>query len=202
MKKVRGLFVLLMVFIALAVLVALQGRGIERDNQRILATLAEATPVFQRLFEDLAVAQLQAVRVQDANSGREFIMTRASDGTWTTPSGTLNPDAGTNIAQVAVTFFYTRTLPPPENNRLAEFGFQPYGQMLIQLLLNDGQQHIIAVGGALQTGPEFYALVDDRPELYVVLRQPFDALYTLLEAPPVDGRQSIFGESPTPIPTP
>lgn len=175
----RTLIILLFIFIALAGVALLQSR---------LTAPVEETP-YLRVFPDLAVLDIQAVRLRDPNSDLEFTISRGTDGQWTAPNAaaeeSLDADAASNIARTVVLLHYQRTLPLDGSTRLAEYGFAPNGGFFIEVVLPDGNGHVVAVGALSGSRTVYYALVDDRQEIYLLERAPVDYLITQLAHPPL-----------------
>jgi hypothetical protein len=141
--------------------------------------------ILERIFPEMAVLDIQAIRLQTPDGVYSFAITRADDGNWTAPNsvGTLNTDAATTIARTIVLLSYQRTIPEPEN--LTTLGFNPYGIFLIQVLMLNGEEHGIAVGGLTPTQDTYYVLVDERSDVYLVRREQLDYLMNYLLTPPV-----------------
>lgn len=177
----RGLIILIVIFIGLFVAVFLQNRQIEQDAQ------ATPEPPMSRVFPDLAVLDIQAIQVRDVRTEETFTIARDADGLWTAPAidGELIERAGTGIAQTIVLLPFTRSIEITDEIDLADFGFDPFGYLLIQVLLSNGEEHVISIGDPLQREPEFYILVDQIPVLYTAFRQPYDYLASLLDDPPI-----------------
>jgi hypothetical protein len=155
--------------------------------QNYVANQITPTPpiVLLRIFPEMAVLDIQAIQLRNYDSSLSFTISRAPDGTWTAPDsqGTLNVEAASNIARSVVLLPYQRTVPEVEN--LADYGFENRGILLIQVLLANGEQHVVAIGGLTPTGTSYYTLVDDRPEVYLVERGAIDFLTNYLLTPPV-----------------
>jgi Domain of unknown function (DUF4340) len=155
--------------------------------QNYVANQVTPTPpiVLLRIFPEMAVLDIQAIQIRNVDGSRSFTISRAEDGTWTAPDtqGTLNSDAASNIARSVVLLPYQRTVPEVEN--LTEYGFENDGILLIQVLLANGEQHVVAVGGLTPTGTSYYTLVDERAEVYLVERGAIDFLTNYLLTPPV-----------------
>ena len=177
----RGLIILIVIFIGLFVAVFLQNRQIEQSAQ------ATPEPPMARVFPDLAVLDIQAIQIRDIRTEETFTIARDTNGQWIAPSidGELRERAGTGIAQTIVLLPFTRTIEITDEINLADFGFDPFGYLLIQVLLSNGEEHVISIGNPLQQEPEFYILVDDTPVLYTAFRQPYDYLASLLDDPPI-----------------
>lgn len=64
---------------------------------------------------------------------------------------------------------------PPE--RYAEFGLSREAlQMFVQIVRNDGTPHALVVGDRTADQRSYYVLVDDRPQVYQILRDPLEFL--------------------------
>jgi hypothetical protein len=64
---------------------------------------------------------------------------------------------------------------PPE--RYAEFGLSRESlQMFIQIVRTDGTPHALVIGDRTPDQRSYYALVDDRPQVYQILRDPLEFL--------------------------
>lgn len=179
--KNRGLLLLIVIFIGLAVALFVQNQSIKQ------ATLPTATPQFTRVFPDLAVLDIQAIQVRDLRTDETFTIARTSDGTWTVPAinETLIQGAGTSIAQTIAFLPFTQEIPISDQLDPASYGFDPFGYVFIEILLLNGEEHVVAIGNPLQTAPEFYIRVDDRQIIYTAFRQPYDELASLLDNPPL-----------------
>ncbi len=184
----RTLIILLAAFAALAGIALLQSRPPTLEDLRAQAT-AQGTPVFTRVFPDLAVLDIQAIRLRDPNSDLEFVISRDRDGQWTAPNAAaeerLDTDTASNIARTVVLLHYQRTLPLDSRTRLADYGFAPNGIFFIEVLMPDGAGHVVAVGTLSGSRTVYYALVDDRQEIYLLERAPVDYLITQLAHPPL-----------------
>lgn len=182
MTSRRGLIALVLIFGGLTLVLLLQGEG--NSRQPAPTSISD----FARIFPELTVLDLAAIRVEDPINGDVFTIARDAGGTWIVPGSAapLYPDAGTGIARITALLPYQRTLPIPEDGNLRQFGFRSQGNFSIQIILANGIQHFVLIGDALQTGPYFYALVDERSEIYIVQRAPIDFLASLLDAPPID----------------
>lgn len=190
--KNRGLLILFAVFIALAAIIFLSDRGtIGGGNQATVPTA-----VFLRVYPDMAVLDILAIQLEDPVTGQTFAVARAQDGQWEGVgfSDPLNQELTSTIAASVVLLPYTRTIDLPTDGNLSQYGLGARPQFLVSVITADRQQHIVAVGNPLQSGPEFYALVDDREQLYVIQRSPIDYLAGFLSEPPLE----VEGASITP----
>ncbi|MBI5669161.1 MAG: hypothetical protein HZC41_14245 [Chloroflexi bacterium] len=187
----RVLLVLLLLFLALAAVAVLQTRPQPAPSLASLrATVtAQGTPVYSRVFPDMAVLDIQAIRLRDPNSDIEFLISRGADGQWTAPDATaderLDTDTASIIARTVVLLYYERTLPLTDSTNLREYGFNPNGNLFIEVLLRNGEGHAVAIGTLSGSRTVYYALVDDRQELYLLERAPVDYLAMQLAHPPL-----------------
>jgi hypothetical protein len=189
--KRRTVFGLLVLFVALAVIATLQMRPpAQLSLAEIQATATMlGTPIFSRVYPDMAVLDIQAIRLREPNLNQEFVISRGTDGQWTAPDAaadeSLDTDAASNIARTVVLLYYERTLPLDSSVKLADYGFNPNGNLSIEVLLKNGDGHVVAIGTLLASQAVYYALVDDRQEIYLLERAPVDYLITQLAHPPL-----------------
>lgn len=175
----RSLLALIVIFIGLVIAIFLQNRSIEQ------AIAPTATPSFSRVFPDLAVLDIQAIQIRDLRTEESFTISRTQEGIWSVINATVIEGAGTSIAQTIAFLPYSQEIPITDGINRAEFGFDPFGYIFIEILLLNGEHHVVAIGNPLQNSPEFYILVDDRPIIYTAFRQPYDELASLLDNPPI-----------------
>jgi hypothetical protein len=174
----RTLLILVIIFVALGVGVFIQSGA---RLQQAVGQLAEnrVPTVFPFITEE---TQIDAVRLQVPGSETVFTIARDRDRNWIAPGQIqpLNQAAATAIASSVVLLPYYRTLPNiPESDLAPLYGFNP-GVLLITVLLNDGAQHAVLVGGLTPAGDTYYALVDEQPDVYVVERRAIDYLFVVL----------------------
>ncbi len=181
MKNSRVLVALALVFVALAVLLAIQGA-----QPRTLSG-ATIVPTEQPVFSDVTLDTLQAIRLRSPETGQSLILSRSAEGEWTAPdlSGTLDATEADLIARTMVLLPFSRTLPLAADADMATYGFTPEGILSIELLLTDGGAHAVAVGFRTPTEQTYYALVDDRADLYLIERGAIDFLISRVKSPPV-----------------
>jgi hypothetical protein len=84
---------------------------------------------------------------------------------------------------VLLPFNHTLTLAPGEDK--STYGFTPEGILSIEIVLNSGVSHAVAVGFRTPTQDSYYALIDTRPQLYLLERAPVDYIISRLKSPPV-----------------
>lgn len=186
MKSSRTPLILLAIFAALVGGLLLQNAALT-DSPMPIGTAAPAiTPLptgdLLRVFPDLAVLDIQAIRLEDSLSGDSFTMVRDDAGRWSAldQASPLDPEAATAIARTIVLLPYGRSLNIIPTTDFESFGFEPAGGMLIQVVLWDGGGHIIAVGGLSPDAPVYFALVDERDEIFLIERGAVDFLKRFL----------------------
>lgn len=184
MNNRRNLFILAAVFVALAVITLLQDRQI---TQQAAPPTPAPTGTFQRIFPDMAVLDIQAIRLENPQTGDTFTISRADDGTWTAPGSeqTLDMEVATAIARTIVLLPYVESLPLIEDSELEMYGFQPGPRLFIQVLVSNGDAHIVAIGGLTPSQSAYYALVDEREMVYLLEAHAVAFLVTTLETPPL-----------------
>jgi hypothetical protein len=137
---------------------------------------------------NMVVLDIQAIRLRDPQSDKSFVISRDSSGNWTAPGseGSLDTNTASNIAKTVVLMPYNQSVALEANADLAQYGFQPTGSLLVEIILNhtsDG--HVIAIGGLSPDGLEYYVLVDDKPQVFLIERGPVDYLKSQLTKPPL-----------------
>jgi hypothetical protein len=182
MKNNRTLLILLAVFIALAIVLAYQ-----MSRPMLPATAPTPGVSGARVFPDLTLQGIQGIRLRSPETGATFALSRGADGAWTAPGsvGMLDPRGADGIARTMVLLPYNATLTPPPDIDMATYGFTPEGVLSIEILLTDGGAHAVAVGYRTPTEDTYYALVDDRPDVYLLERAAVDFLILALREPPV-----------------
>jgi hypothetical protein len=140
---------------------------------------------FYRLFPDMAVLDIAAIRLRSPETERVFTIARNAEGVWQaiTPSGTLAEEAGSALARTISLLPYTSV--SEAGAALSTYGFTPEGILSVEIVLVDGSGHGVAIGYRTPTATGYYALVDDDPMLYILDRAPIDYLISLLRNPPI-----------------
>jgi hypothetical protein len=174
----RTLIMLALMFAALAALTLIQNAQPD--------TVATPEVPFFRVFPDLAVLDMQAIRIRNPANDASFVLTRAADGTWTAPDidGTINADAASSVARTVSLLPYTRTLPLEAGTDFALYGFAPQPVMTVEIVLVDGATHGVVLGFRTPSETGYYALVDDHEVIYLLERAPVDFLIAVLRNPP------------------
>jgi hypothetical protein len=142
---------------------------------------------FLGLRISLQTTDIQAVRLREPASNKSFIINRSLDGTWTAPEtqGRLDQSAASNIAKTVTLMPYSRTIPQAQQSKLSEYGFGDKGTLSVEVVSKDGKGHAFAVGNLLTSGLEYYVLVDNLPEVFIVDRRAVDYLLVQLRNPPL-----------------
>jgi hypothetical protein len=185
MRNRASLLILVVIFAVMVVVTLVQNGTLSFGTAPTVEV--QMTPFLHRVFPDMAVLDIQAIRLFDPNTERSFDISRTADGSWTALGlyGTLDAKAATAIASTVVLMPYQRSLPLEETTKLEDFGFRPQPNLLVAVLLANGEQHAIVVGGVVATQAQYYALADDRKEIYLLERGAVDFLANYLELPPV-----------------
>jgi hypothetical protein len=170
----RTLLILFGVFVALALLVTLQARPPETSPYST-----------ERVFRGFSVDDIQAVRLHSEPESLTFTISRAADGAWTAPdaSGRLNTDVAEVIARTMILLPYVTLLEAGDD--LSVYGFVPLAGLGVEFVLSDGTAHAVVVGFRNPTETGYYALVDERPEIYILERAAVDFLISVLRSPPI-----------------
>jgi cytoskeletal protein RodZ len=142
---------------------------------------------FERVFNDLAESDIQAVRLRDPNSDNTFTISRSADDTWSSPDheGELDQEVATLIARTISTLPYDRALPLTQDTDLSEYGFSDVGVFAIDVVLVDGETHGLLVGSLAPSSTTYYVLADSREEIYPVYRGAIDFLVAQFTTPPL-----------------
>lgn len=202
MRGGRGLGTLLIfgvIVIALIALTLLQSRQIAETPPPTL--IQSLNTVF-----NFPVLDIVAIRLRNPETDNAVVFRRdTTDGTWITeradapivestaeataavestpeatfsltPTATTEPPDPTLIARTIVLLPYTRTLEAPEDGNLSIYGFLPEGLFSVEIILIDGTSHGVVIGDISATRESYYAVVDERPEIYILERAPVDFL--------------------------
>lgn len=181
MMKSKSPLLLLVVFIGLVVLVLIQ------NNQQTQApvtlptpqpdrALTPTTPGLIRLFPDLSVLDIQAIRLEKTDSDNALTLQRDSNGQWSSNSS-LDAETATDIARTIVLMPYGSSINIISTTDLNAFGFGETDHLLIQFIKINGEGHGIITGNTDPDYPVYYALVDERDEIYRIERGAIDFLY-------------------------
>ena len=192
MTNLRTFVLLLVIFVILAVMVVLQSTG--ETPTATPAPVPITTPEFQldgtllRVFPELAVLDIQAMRLEDLTTNTQLTLARDDNGEWTAPEldGELDSEAVSGIARTFALLPYGRSINILNDTEFADFGLNPTGQLLFQILKRNGESHVIAVGNLTSSEASYYTLVDERDEIFEVQRGPIDFLRNHILSPPIN----------------
>ena len=95
------------------------------------------------------------------------------------------PAAASAIARTFALLPYGRSINIVADTDLSAYGFTETPHLLFQIILVDGGGHVIAVGGLTPDGSAYYALVDERDEIFLLERGPVDFLDGYIQSPPL-----------------
>ncbi|MBZ0299797.1 MAG: hypothetical protein K8J31_08660 [Anaerolineae bacterium] len=195
MNNRRSLPMLFVLFVVLAVAAVLTSQKPETPPDTSLQVTVEVTEEatelpqgnLLRVFPDLAVLDIQAIRLQDLETDQELTLVRDAQGQWTAPdlNGELDAEAVSSLARTLVLFPYARSINIVSDTRFEDYGLAPRPQILIQILLVDGGTHVIAIGHLSEAGYSYYTLVDERDEIFQIERGAVDFLKNLIASPRV-----------------
>lgn len=145
------------------------------------------TGMLLRIFPNLTALDIRAIRLQDLQNDLSFTIARGADGVWTAPGreGTLDTSAASAIARTFVLLPYARSINITSETNLDLYGFAGTPRLLFQLVLADGTGHVVAVGSQTPDGAGYFALVDERDEIYMVERGPVDFLNGYIQSAPI-----------------
>ncbi|PJF31622.1 MAG: hypothetical protein CUN52_02685 [Phototrophicales bacterium] len=187
------LFGLLVIFIVLAILVVIQ----EPRNPSAIQPTAQPTDQTNQGFGDnrvyigLDASAIQAIRLLDPNSGQSVTFARNPIRLWTLPfieGVSLDQTAMQDIERTLVIMPYAHQFIP-EAQRLTEYGFLSDGRHYFSVLftMDDGTTHTISIGNPTEFNGRavYYAVVDEREEMYLIYREPIDFLTQQFLKPPI-----------------
>ena len=192
MMRQRSFLLLFVIFIGLGAAVALQSANQPQPTPLPLPTPSPEATIPQgtllRIFPDLTVRDIQAIRLENPNTDQQLTLQRDSSGQWTAPDveGELDTEAVTSIARTLVLLPYERSINIVSTTELADYGFGTRGQFLIQIVLANDEGHGIVIGSEVEGEPTYYALVDNRDEIFRIERGAIDFLIQFLNLPPIN----------------
>lgn len=188
----RRLVLLSGLFVLLLAAAFLQGRS-NTPQATPAAPTAEETvtptlPPLLRVFPDMTVLDIQAIRIEDPNTSDSIILTRDASENWTSPGleGQMDTTAASDIARTVVLIPYSRSINITSQTVLADYGFNPNGQLFVSLVMKNGEGHVLAIGALSEKDPIYYALLDERDEIFEVERGAVDFLKNFLLSPPLN----------------
>jgi hypothetical protein len=198
MTQRNSLFVLLGMFLALIVLVILQSN---RPAEPI--PTPESQALQNRIFE-WSEADIQAFSIRDPYTGATVTFQRNDANAW---EFVEIPDAvpdqqGINAMAITLSVLPAlEVLDQVKKEDYPEFGLTQTDAFLILIaLLKNGEQHTVIVGDVASGNISHYAVVDDRPSVYVVDARPIAFLVNVLkqvyEPTPVPTQEAIIEPTP------
>jgi hypothetical protein len=155
------------------------------------------------VFPDLAAIELSVINLYDPTTGLAITLSRGDDGRWIEEGSNteFDPAYVNQLAQTIVMLAYDHVLPLGPDDDLAVYGFAPAGQLFVEFIEADGTQHAVAFGNLLpDRDAGYYALVDDRPQLYVIPRGAADYLLSQLPGEAVTATDLAVTDEPTAFP--
>ncbi len=168
-------------FIALLTLTVLQNTQMQnRQNAEDIETLL--------VFPNLTLENLQAVRLNDIREGREIILVKYPDNSWGLPnteSGQYDPTFAQNVPRTIILLPYQRIIENPSELEWTNYGLIPTPLFQIEFFTLEGESHVVAVGNRAPSNAVYYALVDEREDVYLIDRAPIDYLLAQIIRPPI-----------------
>ncbi len=185
MKHNSTVIALGMIFFILLGVFFLQERALQEDMRR---PTIEPTAILTRIFPEMAVIDIDAIRLQDPINDAYLTIARDANDAWVFADGRegqLDQQTATLIARTMVLLPYRESFTIDNNTDLEQYGFRPTGDFIILILMNDGTEHSVAIGDPTLSSPTFYGVVDDRDEVYLIERPAIDFLVNHFINPPV-----------------
>lgn len=137
------------------------------------------------VFKGWTSDQVQALRLDDPRSPLDLTLTRREDGTWefVTLAADVDQTVASQLAKTVTYLPYTDIFANVPEDEYADFGLDERGVwLLVQVVLTDDRQHVVAIGRrAPVVGGGYYALVDELPNVYVLDRGAVDYLGIYLQ---------------------
>lgn len=173
-SNTRHVLILLVIFMALLVLSLLQFRRgpSEAALTRAGIRLVEETPTNQRLFT-WGIDAIQGMRLQRPVTDMSLTIQRGQTDLWVTTQGVplSNQEVVTAAAAAIVSLEVRQTIPNVDPTRYSEFGLVADElNLLIQIVLRDGQTHTLAIGGLSPNRDSYYAIQDDSDDILILKR--------------------------------
>lgn len=178
---VGGLLIVLIGLIALAVWQATPRPQTEQTPVGS-ADLRDTLTVFRGFTTEM----MQALRIDDPFRSTDLILERDDTGGWrlvgTAANSAIDPLIADNIAKTIAFLPYEEIIGSIESDEYVNFGLNSESVWLqIQVILKTTETYNVAVG-ALVAGSQngYYALIDDRPEIYILNRGAVEYLEVYL----------------------
>lgn len=174
MNNRRGLILLAGLFGLLVFIALLQGQGAS-ESSSVIPIPSLAANASQRIFPDWEAEEARFVSLRDPHSEIALILARDAAGVWSIPDSDqeINQELAQGIVQTIAQLPYSQALSDVQPERYPEFGLAREDiVMLVEVIRENGQAHIVAVGGLTPDDAGHYAVVDDREAVYIIGRQP------------------------------
>lgn len=184
MRRIPTALILLVLLGALAAVALVQNSQLA--GQRIARTPTPDPRDVQTVFRNVFPEVIQAFRIDDPTSDRDLILENDGQGGWRlvgVPDPTaLDPVVAANLAKTVSFIPYVQILPRTDDMELAHFGLTSETFWLqIQVILTTMETRSIVVGNLVPgTRDGYYALVDDRQEIYILNRGAVEYLAVYL----------------------
>lgn len=186
----RRLSILLGAFVLLLAIAFLQSRSNNQPQSTPAAPTVDLTvtptlPPLLRVFPDMTVLDIQAIRIEDPNTSDSVTLSRDASDNWTSPDieGQLDNNKASDIARTIVLMPYSRSINITSETVLKDYGFDPNGQLFVSLIMKNGDSHILAIGALSETEPIYYVLLDERDEIFEIERGAVEFLRNFLLSP-------------------
>lgn len=175
MSHSRHILILVVIFITLLVIsIAQFQRGpSEAALSRAGISLIAETPGEQRLFP-WRIDEIQGMRLQRPTTNKILTLQRNQENEWITSDGILLTNQDVAMAAVAaiVSIEVRQEIPDVEPSRYTEFGLSPDElNLLVQIILDDGQVHSVAIGGLSPNRDSYYAIRNEETSILVLKRE-------------------------------
>lgn len=181
----RTLLVLAVLFVVLGIIAFLQsqqGPPPAFDSQATLESYLWMGQTLNMSPEDIA-----AIRLRAPLENKTFALSRSVDGSWSIPGDpkTVDQTIAVGIAKTVTLLPYRETVTISPSTRLQDFGFNPEGNLAIEIVLLNGKTHAIAIGDFTSDQLAYYALADSLPMVFLLERGAIDYLRQQLNNPPL-----------------
>jgi hypothetical protein len=180
MTQRNSLFILLGVFVALLVLVFFRAR----PSTPTESSAPQSTATITGSLFTWRTTDIQAFSIRDPYSGVTLSFQRNNSGQWESVEVPEAIPDQTGVDQVALTISLLPALEALNQVKVEdypEFGLTQTDAFLILIaLLKNGEQHTVIIGDVAPGNVSHYALVDDRPEVYVIDARPVAYLVSLV----------------------
>lgn len=198
MKSSRNILIMLVGFVVMAVLVAgPSGRLSAPTEQPAEPLIAELNPEsglisdedilnqlreVNRIFPGMDDENIAAINLLDPVSQVSLTLTRSDAGWEDVDTGQiLEDDLGYILSETVAILPFITIFDNVEPEQYPEFGLsRDLALLFINVIMSSGETHVVAIGDLSPDEVGHYALVDDRPDLYIVERAPIAYLAVIL----------------------